>query len=83
MVTEFKGAQFGVKLTPRGDNDPHVCIQLLGEDDEHWFEIGDPFSSFWIDDLIQQLQNAKKALETMPKDRHGYGREFRDEEKKQ
>lgn len=73
---EFKGGQFGVRLVPRGGNDPHVCIQLLGEDDENWFEIGNSFSSFWIDDLIQQLQIAKKAMEALPKDRHGYGREF-------
>lgn len=46
---EFKGSCFGVKLVRRGEKDPHVCIQLLGEDDEYWFNIGNGFSSHWFD----------------------------------
>jgi len=62
MGTDFKGNQFGVRFESRSDNDNRVCIQLLGEDDEHWFEIGNTFSSFWLDDLISVLQTARAHL---------------------
>lgn len=73
---EFKGLQFGVRLIQRGPNDPHVCIQLLAEDDEHWFELGNSFSAYWLDDLIMQLNTAKDALDSLPKSKDGYGHNF-------
>lgn len=56
MSIELKGQQFGVRFERRGDDDRHVTIQLLSEDDENWFKVGNPFSSHWLTDLIQILQ---------------------------
>jgi hypothetical protein len=74
--SEIKGGQFGVRFEPRGQDDPHVCIQLLSEDDTNWFEVGNSFSSFWLDDLIAQLTAAKTLLEQGPKDPAGFGYRF-------
>ncbi len=71
------GEQFGVEFIDRGDG--HIMIQLLSEDDEHWHNIGTSFSSFWIYDLIEVLDNAKTYLETKPKDPSGFGRIFKKE----
>lgn len=64
---EFKGNCKGVRLKKRGADDNHISVQLLTEDDEMWYE-GDSFSSYWIDELIEQLQNAKKFIETQDPD---------------
>ena len=37
---EFKGMCKGVRLEKRGLNDNHICVQILTEDDENWFESG-------------------------------------------
>lgn len=71
--TELKGKQFGVRLVQRASKDEHICIQLLSEDDENWFEVGNSFSAYWLDDLISILQNAKTILEADTlKHRWGY-----------
>lgn len=57
------GKQFGVKITKRSLGDNHVCIRLLSEDDESWYE-KDWFSSYWLKDLIEVLRNASFLLET-------------------
>lgn len=77
---EVKGTQFAAELVPRGQDDDHVCIQLKGKDDENGFEIGNPFSSFWLDDLIQVLQNAKAVLKSRcAEDPEGWGYKFKEE----
>ena len=73
---EFKGEQFGVRLVQRGPNDPHACFELLTEDDEFWSVTGVGASTVWLDDLIEQLQEAKKVVETLPKSRDGCGKEI-------
>lgn len=60
---ESRGQQFGVRFEKRGEDDPHVIVQILVEDDGNWFEVGSGFSSFWLDDVISQLQIAKATLE--------------------
>lgn len=76
-LIELKGKQFGVRFKERGRDDPHVCIQIIGEDDEHWFNVGNPFSSFWIQDLIDQLEIAETILDTQyKKDPSGFGYVF-------
>lgn len=72
---EFKGQCKGVKLTERGVNDNHICLQILTEDDENWFPSENSFSSGWIDELIEQLQIAKKYMETQEPDIHE-GRQY-------
>lgn len=77
MTRTLKGRCFGVKLEARGPNDLHVCVQIIGEDDGHWFDVGNPFSSFWIQDLIDQLEIAKAVLDTQYKeDPSGFGYTF-------
>lgn len=75
-IEEIHGGQFGVRFIERGNNDDHVCIQILCEDDEYWHEHGSAFSSFHLDDLIKTLEAAKLILEGMPKDPTGFGRRF-------
>ena len=57
----------GVEIVPRYINDPHVLLQLLGEDDGIWHKQGNQFSAFWLDELIDVLQQAKTKLETSKK----------------
>ena len=52
---EFLGACKGVRLVKRGPDDPHICLLILTEDDDNWFPSKEPFSSFWLDDLLVQL----------------------------
>ena len=77
-IVEFKGECKGIGLRKRGVNDPHVEVVLLVEDDETWYETGS-FSSCWIDELIEKLQEAKKYLETKEPDIYNgvqYGYKF-------
>ena len=64
MEIEFKGQCKGIRLSKRGRNDNHICIQILTEDDDNWFASAEPFSSSWIDELITQLQATKEYLKT-------------------
>lgn len=77
-IKPVKGARNGVKFVPRGKDDPHILIQLLGEDDDNWFNSDGVMSSFWIDDLILTLQRAKETLSKKANpDRDGFGFEFK------
>lgn len=74
------GEQFGIELYPRdiNDNDNHVCIKILSEDDEYWHETDATCSSAWIDDLINQLKAAKSYMEAnCDKDKDGCGYQFK------
>jgi len=80
-ITQIKGKLFGIRFRPRGPGDSHIVIQIIKEDDDNWFCHGTSFSSHWIDDLIEQLQNAKMKLDNEAiKDRSGYGYEFKYEQ---
>ena len=61
---DFKGNCKGVRLKPRGNNDPHICLTILTEDDECWFEGSSHFSSYWCSDLVEQLKQAQYYMET-------------------
>lgn len=66
---DFKGNCKGVRLVKREENDPHICIQILTGDDGNWFvDDKSKFSSYWIDDLITQLQEAKSYIESQDPD---------------
>jgi hypothetical protein len=67
-IIEFKGDCKGVRLKNRSENDNHICVEILTEDDENWFVSETSFSSYWIDELIEQLQNAKSFIETQEPD---------------
>ncbi len=77
---EIKNEQFGVKLERRGEDDPHVCFQIFSDASDSWrLSIGNSFSSYWLDDLIQVLQTAKTHLEkACKKQADGYGYEFKE-----
>ena len=59
----FLGSIVGVLLTERGASDPHVCFQLIHEDDGHWFLSTNSASIFWVDDYINVLTEVKKWCE--------------------
>lgn len=81
---EFKGECKGIQLTKRGENDPHIMVSILTEDDEDWFiDEKNKFSSYWIDDLINQLQKAKLFINTQEPDIYKdkqYGFKFKENE---
>lgn len=75
----LKGTCHGVLFCRRGPDDPHVMIQLLVEDDGNWFTSDSGFSSYWLPEYIELMQEALKWLEAnCDKDPDGYGWVFRD-----
>lgn len=74
----FFGHQFGIGLLPRGENDKHVCVQVLAEDDEYWFPSQGQFSCHWLSDLQAVLSEAQGWMEAncIP-DKDGYGWQFK------
>ena len=76
MTREFLGNCAGVRLVPRGDDDNHICVEILAEDDGTWQQ-GNEFSSFWLDELIAQLQAARRYIKTQKPDPEGFGYEFK------
>lgn len=82
-MIEFKGKCKGIKLIKRGENDNHICFQILTEDDGDWFVDGTNLAScYWIDDLIEQLQRAKAYIQTQEPFIHDdkqYGYAFKEE----
>lgn len=74
----FLGECKGIALTRRGKDDPHVCMSILTEDDEQWFESSNPSSSYWMKDLQEQLNNAIEWIEkNCDKDPDGFGYVFK------
>jgi len=77
----FLGECCGVALVPRGEKDNHILFVILGEDDEQWFLQSydgkyncHGTSSYWMDDLLEQLNQAKAWLKrNAEKDPSGYG----------
>ena len=81
MIKRITGDQFGIEFEKREEKDNHICLQLLMEDDGHWYTHGESFSSHWLDDLIDVLQIAKGRMEAMAqKEKDGYGYLFKKEE---
>lgn len=78
----FLGENQGVALVPRGPNDNHIKVVLLVGDDGYWFVTKNEvvsFSSYWIKDLVEQLQAAKHWMaENAIRDPSGYGYCFTD-----
>lgn len=72
--------QFGVRFQTRGENDSHILIQIMSEDDENWYEHGNSFSSFWLDELISVLTIAKENLEHRA-EKTEFGYDFFEEKK--
>lgn len=59
IIKVFKGELKGIVLSKRGDNDPHIMFTIISEDDGDWFkEVNNCSSSYWIDDLREQITEA-------------------------
>jgi hypothetical protein len=83
---EFKGHCKGVRLTPRGVNDNHICFEILTEDDGNWFTSDLYSSSHWCEDLITQLNLALEFMKTQEPDIYEgtqYGWKFKTEDNEQ
>lgn len=66
MITIKKRCK-GVRVTDRNTdkNDLHQMIEILTEDDEQWF-VSDSFSTYWLDELIDSLTEARTLLQSNP-----------------
>lgn len=59
----FLGKCMGVGLRRRGENDPHVMVTLLTEDDESWFVSSGNNSSYWLPELLEVLAEARDWMD--------------------
>ena len=57
-LAEFLGSCFGVILTRRGREDPHICFQIVVEDDGNWFVSETSGDSYWLTELHEQMGRA-------------------------
>ena len=57
------GSCVGAVLTERRENDPHVSITYLVEDDGFWSVLSGPISSYWLGDMIDLNQCLHDYLE--------------------
>lgn len=74
----FLGECHGISLTKRGKEDPHICIQLLTEDDGYWSSNANNFSSFWLPEFISVMKEVEKWLsENAEIEKDGYGWKFK------
>jgi len=60
------GESHGARLAQRGVNDLHICIHLLVEDDGKWYEECADFSSYWLQDIIELMNQVKTELNSNP-----------------
>ena len=75
----FLGDCVGVVLVPRSDNDLHICVQPVVEDDETWHFGTGSFSSYWMPEFVEQVNRAMAWMQTHAQvDRDGYGWEFKE-----
>lgn len=63
-IITFYGSQKAVRLVWRGKDDPHICFEILSEDDEYWFLMnqGGGSSSYWMPDLRRVLMAAERWM---------------------
>jgi hypothetical protein len=74
----FYGKCHAIALDHRGLEDKHVVMQILSEDDGNWFIGKRDFSSYWCDELISLLHEAKDWMnKNCIADEEGYGWSFR------
>lgn len=72
---QFHGSCMGVDIRSRGgDVKDHAMVVMYVEDDEIWHE-KESFSSYWLDEQIRVLQEAKAYLDAnYDKGKWGYER---------
>lgn len=81
-VQAFLGSCKGVGLQPRGTGDPHVCFVILTEDDGNWFASSNSTSSYWLPELITQMQAAQAWCENNCDKDGPWGWKFKEAPKK-
>lgn len=59
----YKGDCMGVGLDRRGDKDNHIMLTLMIGDDGNWHDRDFQVDSYWIDELIEKLEDAKSYME--------------------
>jgi len=64
VIETFKGTCCGVVLYQRAEGDPHICFDILGEDDGNWFLARNGASTCWLYDLQIQMGLAMNYLQT-------------------
>lgn len=74
--SKFLGNCMGVTIRSRGD-DGHIMFSICVADDGHWHEKLDGASSYWLDELIEKLEQARAFMRTQEPDvvngkRYGY-----------
>ena len=62
VVVTFFGELHGVRLVWRGPKDPHICFEILSEDDGHWFYSNGSASTSWLPLLIKVLKYANQWM---------------------
>ena len=76
-MKQFLGNHIGVRLTDRGPKDRHQQVTILIEDDGNWIK-ETIFSNFWLDEAIEQLNEAKRYFKTnCKKTKWGYERKLK------
>lgn len=64
----FRWELIWVNLDKRWKDDDHILVWIDTEDDWYWHKSWLIISSSWLDELIEQLQIAKKYMETQEPD---------------
>lgn len=68
----IEGSCIGVGLSTRGRADSVICMTILSEDDECYFESTNGWCAWWLPHINKFLQEVEKELnEKYPKNAHG------------
>lgn len=59
-VITFYGGCHAIRLHWRGSTDNHICLQVLTEDDQHWFASRNAGlgSSYWAEEMTDLMKAA-------------------------
>lgn len=72
-----EGKFFGIDFSKRDDSDDHAMVDIYSRGTKLWFK-DDSFSSYWIDDLVDVLNQAKIILEKdLKKEDDDYGYRYK------
>ena len=63
IVATFKGSCAGVVIYRRSTNESHLCFIPICEDDGNWFVAKHGWSTYWLDELYNQMDQAYHWLE--------------------
>jgi hypothetical protein len=58
---KFLGECFGIEIKDNGHDNNYKLLSVMVQNDEVWFN-KEEFSSYWLDDLINVLTQAKNYI---------------------